>query len=180
MNKEKNIKEFDYLTVEIKKEKAEEIIERYECFGWKIEDKRQNMFYENLYTVELCRHHQIANKDELQFLQVNMECDINDRGKLEKNKHAKSFIYSFSVGFVGLVAVIISLLSIFQLMNIKLIWGIIIGVLGAIMLASLPFYLHRSIPKEKANFINKDKILNDSIENCCKQAKKLLGVENEK
>jgi len=177
---EKNYNQNDYQTMVIQKEKADELIKNYESFGWFPIAINQSSQYENLVEVEFCRNHFIKNKDELQFLQVNMEHDINAKGKLERTKHSKTLIWSLSMGMFACYCIIS---AIFCVLRLNLTLGIILcclfSVLALLTIILVPIIMVKNVKKEKLIFNKKVKEYNEQIIEFCNKAKTLIEVSDE-
>ena len=180
MNKQKNYNDFDYQTVLVKEDKLTEVITRYENFSWKKINSKQHSRYSNIVEVEFCRKHLINNKDELQFLQVNMECELNKKARLEKRKNSKSTTLGLILGLLGggLIAC-----SIWCFINLSLILGCVLGgvlaFLGIGVLIGEAFILKRFIKKENEKFNAIINMCENLIEGYCKQAISLKEVQDE-
>ena len=181
MKGEKDFLNFDYQTIILKKEKADEVIESYSCFGWKVTEKTQHKQYENLIEVEFSRPHFIANKDELQFLQVNMECDINAHGKLERNKNSKTTSIAVCFGLLFSYLLTSGFLCFFNpYLSQPILLGIIFILLSLAIAIPVPFWGIKLHKKETTKFNEQEKLYKEKIANYCKQAKKLIGGKDEK
>ena len=173
--------ELDYQTIVIKKEKAEDIIKKYECFGWVKLKEKQHPQYENLLEVVFSRPHKIANKDALQFLQVNMEVNIINQGRLEKTKHSKSLSLCLSLAFISLVCIVNAVLAILYMRPLnKIIVGSLFAIVGLTSLILIPIFLTKLLKKEKQEYQEKSKEYNNSIDNIVNKAREFMEVKNEK
>lgn len=176
-NKEKDIINFDYLTVIINKEKRADVLENYACFGWEVINLK-DINNENTIEIELKRPHKIKNKDDLQYIQVNMESELNKIGKLEINKHSKSTIFGIVFGMISLLMIVLGLIiSIKNYEEVNLlISGIMLCVTGLVMLGVMTFYMIKLSKKEKDVFKERFEKSSKLLENYCKIAKELRGV----
>ena len=180
MAKEKDYKNFDYQTVLVKKNKFDEVVNNYKSFGWNVTNVKQHSRYENILEVQFARPHYIKNKDELQFLQVNMECDINKKGRLEKHKHSKSTTLGIVLGIGGILLIIGAVAC---WLNLSLILGIvlasILAIVGLMCFVVEWVVLKKIIRSENNRFeIENTKLIN-LINECCKQARILIGAKDE-
>ncbi len=180
MSHQKNINLFDYLTIEVQKVKLDRIVNSYECFGWKVLSQKQHDQYENIIEVEFYRNHFIANKDELQFLQVNMEADINSRGRLESRKHLTSIILGITLGLlVAFCGVSLALCLIYLQPTQAIIGACVFGALTIGLIISMSVFLVKIFKKENAYYAVEHTKLEQSILNYCNKAKTLLGDKYE-
>ncbi len=181
MKNEKNIKNFDYITIVIKKEKQEEILKIYKCLGWEILSENQHQQYVNLVEVEFVRNHFIPNKDTLQFLQVNLENDINKKGRLERNKHSKSLALGLSLGLTTVAFIILAVLSFLDMVVLNTIfWGCLFSILALSLAIFIPIIIIKTYRKEKIYYVRQIKAYDKAILEHCKIAKELTGENNGK
>lgn len=175
---EKNHNEFDYQVIVAKKEKADELIKNYECFGWVAIDSNQHAQFENLVEIEFSRPHKIQNKDNLQFMQVNMEHYINQKGRLERKKHSKSLIWGLSS---GIIAIFLIIFAVFSPIKVGGNVGITLCVVYAFLAFSILTLCGIGIAKlakiEHFKFEKESKNCDNLISKICKQAKTFLGGE---
>lgn len=174
---EKNIFEYDKLNIYAKKQKSEEIIERYKCFNWTLDTETDNDKYEDLQDLTFSRPHKIKNKDDLQLMQVHMEENLNLIGKLEKYRHARSQTFGLCVGGIGFACLVIAiwLLVIHNFVPAVILLGITLGC--AILVA---IFLPKILKKEKNNYEFHHKRLETEVNEICEKAKTLSGGEYEK
>ena len=172
---EKNYKEFDYMSLTVKKDKYEEVISSYEIFGWKVLETKQHKSYENLLEVEISRPHFIINKAEIQFLQVNMECDLNKKGKIENQKHAKSTSFGLCFGCLGLGLIIGAILMLIKFNTaLALILSVLQLVIGGSLLIFSGIALPSMVKEENENYKAKIEELDQNIADYCKKASAFL------
>lgn len=181
MKKEqKNYKEFDYQTILIKKDKFDEVVQSYQSFGWTIFDQKQHDKYENILEVVFEREHFVKNKDQLQFLQVGMEIDINKKGQLEKRKHAWSISFGTTFGVLSLGMIVFAGFSffIFEFL-LGMLLGIGFAILGLSSMVALSFVIKKIVKKENEKFKTVHAKLEQSISSYCQKAKSLIGAKDE-
>lgn len=180
MEKTKNINNFDYQTIEIKKEKQDEIVKIYECLGWSLRKISQHKQYDNLVDVEFERDHFIGSKDDLQFLQVGVESDVNNLGRIERTRklRAVSLIIALCILSVGALAG-----AVFLFINAKevgLVWSILM-LMVAVVFSGLTIMAEKRIAqKEKKLVAEKTLQYKKSIEHQLQSAKILLGGKDGK
>lgn len=176
----KDYKNFDYQTVLVKTSRFDEVVERYKCFGWEVITSKNNLRYSNILDVEFKRPHKIANKDELQFLQVNMESELNKKGRLEKYKHSKATALGLILGMIAIMCIIGAIIC---LINLSQIFGIILGcsliVVGVAVLILEIFLLKHLINIENIKFDTQFKNFEQAVNDYCVKAKLLREVQDE-
>lgn len=173
-------KNYDSLTLYVKKEMLEEITNRYLIFGWEVSDKKENTTYEDIIDVTFVRPHKIKNKDDLQFYQVHMEETLNDSAKLDRNKNSKTTVFGLCIGAI-VVALIWFGVSFFiqKTTTLQFIVGIVMIILGILLLVLELIYLPKLYRKEKQDYINKKQKIETELEEICNKAKKLTEGKNE-
>ena len=172
----KDIFNYDYLTISVKKSNLDEVMDCYSAFGWSVDNSSPDKRYENITELNLSRPHQIENKDELQFLQIGLESALYKKGKLIKNKHQKSTILGVTL---GVLLVVIATCAI-PMFSMSIFVGIMISLIAVGTLFSLPVLIPRLRKKEKLNFKINMKQINSNISDFKKKAKKIItGGQNE-
>lgn len=175
-----NNKEFDTLTLYVKKEKSEKIIENYKVFKWELVEEKENTQYEDIVDLTFIRQHKIENKDELQLLQVYMEERLNEQGKIEKHKHSKSCVLGLCLGLLCGALIALGLLFCFQVLpKFGLVGGIVLASFGFLLVLFELIYLPKLFKKESVFYENRSKILEQEINIICKNASALAGGEYE-
>lgn len=170
----------DKLDIYAQKDKANKIIECYQSFSWQLVSNNENEKYENIRDLSFIRPHKIKNKDYLQYNQIEMENILNEIGKLEKKKHAKST----SLGLLfGLISSFFLFLGFYLILytNVSLFTSIftIVFALGITMMTTLLSI--KIFKKEKIDFENKYSSLNIKLEDICKIVKEKIGeTKNDK
>ncbi len=172
---EKDIENFDYLTIEVYEDLANEIKLSYKIFGWEIISEKKTNFVSERVVFSMRRPHKIKNKDDLQYYQVDLEERINDVGKLEQNKYSRSVVIGLTF---ALFWTLVCTCSVLMLFRAELLWAKV--VLGAFILCLLVefgyaiFKLFKLKKFEDKIFEKKLKVLKDEIYACCAIAKNLL------
>lgn len=162
----KNYKDFDYQTVVVKKDKAEDVTNRYKNFGWNVCEKKHG-HYENLIEISFKRKHKITNKDDLQFLQVNYEHYLNREGRLARHKHTKSLIFGLST------FILIALLVTFAIVVVaptSILLCAICSMVALILLISSMVFTVKIYKKEILVYEREIKICKQEIEKVCAKA----------
>ncbi|MBQ2864110.1 MAG: hypothetical protein IJE91_01435 [Clostridia bacterium] len=173
--------ELDVLTLIVKKEQFNTILENYMLLGWTLTEKTENNRYEDLLDVKLTRPHKIDNKDDLQLLQIYMEENLNEQAKLKKFKHAGSTTFSAIVGVLGLALMAFGILfatNVFQIVG--LIGGIIMAVCGLVVLGLQGFGAIKLFKLERKKFETKQTNMQEQLKHLQKKARDFFGGENEK
>lgn len=176
----KNNLDYDYLNVVVKKDKIDDIIEKYESFGWVKIETKQHPQYENLIDVEFSRPHKIKHKDALQFLQVNMEVNVINQGRIEKTKHSKSLIMSITLCIISLACFVNSVLAWLYMRPLnKIIVGSLFVVAGLACLILVPILLRKLLKKENLQYEEKSKEYTSTINDIINKAKSYLEGKDE-
>lgn len=175
----KNYKDFDHLTLMVKRTLAKEIIGYYKLLNWTLESESDNRRYEDIVDLKFARPHFIENKDELQLTQIYLEERINHIRKIEKHKHSLSTSFALCLSVVGLAFLALGILAILNTIHIGLAFGITFTAVGVV-----PFILCAIfIPKIYKNEINKFNTLHNrlskELHEICNKAAALTGGEHE-
>ena len=180
MMKTNNYNDYDKLTIYVKKDKVDAILQKYEVFSWEVEDKKENSRYDDILDVTFCRPHKIPYKDELQLMQVYMEEEINTLAKKERHKHNKSTAVGLGCGLPGLAILVFGILNFFKLFPpMGLIVGILCTVIGLGATIFTSFVLPKMVKTENADFLGSCKTHNANIDKICNQVKTLLGGDDD-
>lgn len=171
--------EYDSLSLYVKTEKRDEIIEHYKLFKWELFKEVLNSKYEDIVDLTFIRPHKIENKDELQLLQVYMEERINGISKLEKNKHSIATAFGLGFGVGGLVLISLALIFYYNLLGSLKLWlSITFGVVGFIFVVLFAVVLPWVIKKEKEKFSVNFQKQTEALSDICEKAKVLVGGED--
>jgi len=84
--------DYDYMHAVLKKKYAEQLKECYRAFGWEIVVREEDGRYDDVYNVKFRRPHRIEHKDELQYLQVELEANFDKVSKINRPFYPKSFL----------------------------------------------------------------------------------------
>ena len=162
--------DFDYnnldkLDIYAKKEKANEVIECYETFGWELQENIPNAKYEDTCELSFTRPHKIASKDYLQYNQIEMENILNNKGKLERNKNAKTTTSYLCWGLLSAILIALGVLALCRSLSItNIIFSIVFFVLGILTTLVAIFRTITVFKCEKLDYEKKYTELNDQLE----------------
>ena len=171
----------DTLELYVKKDKSSDIIKSYEAFGWNVASHTENSKYEDLVDLTFERPHDIKNKDELQLMQVYLDDRLEQIGKLQKKKHAKSTSFGLTIGPFSMLLITLSLLLFIHdqsLSNILL--GSLMIVVGLAFIVLEIIILPKLYKKENEEYSKRHSTLKYEISNLCTYAQTLIGGVNEK
>ena len=173
---EKDIFASDRLTIFVKKERVERVVENYALFGWTIESQEDNNRYEDIVDITFSRPHKIENKDELQLLQVHMEERVNDEAKLDKYKNSKTTSFGMCLGVVIFVCLLVASLGLFGVINgVFLVEIIVLFLISGILIVLECIFLPKIYKRENENYKSKKKMLEEEIVEICEKVKKITG-----
>ncbi len=150
---------YDSLKLFVKKEKAKDIIDKYQLLKWQLVTQNENDRYEDIVDLEFTRPHKIANKDKLQLLQVYLEEELNSFAKVESKKHSKSTIAGLIVGLFGLALMTLGVLINFGYSTVtSFVFSLIFFIIGSAFIGAEIFFLPKMVRTEKLTFLeNKTK-----------------------
>lgn len=160
---------YDRLDVYAKKEKTDKIIKCYECFSWCLICNEDNKRYADTCDLTFIREHRIANKDFLQYRQIEMENVLNKIGKLEKNKHSKTTVVGLCLGLLSACFVAG---GVFLLYKYLFVLGILLLVLSVFFCLFTIYFTIKTYRYEMELFEEENKSLNDLLTSICKSVKK--------
>ncbi len=169
--------EMDKLTICVKKQKVEEVIQSYEVFGWEVSQQVENSRYDDIVDVSFLRPHFIDNKDELQLQQVYMERLLNSIGKIEKMANAKTTLFGL---VTGLLSVAVLVIGIMLIVNSALVGGIVLTSLGGVAIVVFGMCCVKMHIRETFDNNLKKEQLTSQLNDILKDVSKLIGDGNEK
>lgn len=162
--------DFDYnnldkLDIYAKKEKANEVIECYEAFGWELQENTPNSKYEDTCELSFTRPHKIANKDYLQYNQIEMENILNAKGKLERYKNSKTTTSYLFWGILSALLIALGVLALCRsLALINIIFSTIFFIAGVLTTLVAIFRTITVFKREKFDYEKNYTELNDRLE----------------
>lgn len=163
-DKDIDYKNLDKLDIYAKKEKVDMVVDGYQSFGWELIENKENHKYEDTCELTFVRPHNIANKDELQYRQIEMENIMNSMGKIERNKVART---TTSYLCLGILSAIFIVMGIFTLLNSLSPLNIILAIasfVAGILCTLLTIFLTIKIYKrEREHYKSSHKELEDSL-----------------
>ena len=172
-------KNFDTLTVQVKTNKKDEILKYYSLLGWNLFDEKDNSKYEDLFNLTFIRPHKIKNKDDLQLEQINLENKLNEIGKLEKYRHAKTNSVVLSLSLIMFSLLAIGLWLVLEKIGFGyLITGLMMFVAGAVLLVLQCIFVPKMHKKEENSFYENYNKLRLQIEEILSKVK-CLQVNDE-
>lgn len=130
----RDYKNYDYLDAAVKKNRIDELTAHYAVLGWDCVDSRDDKVYFDIKHIVMRRPHFIANKDELQLLQIYFETAWNKIGKAEANPCPKTLTAGLAFGVLALTAMVLGLLcGLCVLQFIPSVWGYVLFGAGAVV-----------------------------------------------
>lgn len=180
VNQQRDFIGYEYKEVVTEGSMVSLLIDGYENFGWKIDEKLSEYSREGSLpnqkrsVIRLKRNRKIINKMELTRLQRNFEACVNEIEKLEKSKTSTATIYALIVAIIGTGFIAGSVFAVTaQPPHIILcILFAIPGFIGWI----LPYFIYNRIMRkqnEKINPLIENKY--DEIYEICEKGNKLLS-----
>lgn len=172
---------YDKLTLYVKDDREKNLIRIYKGLGYTLISSTPNKKYNNIVDLTFIRPHKIENKDKLQYLQVDLEIELNNIGKLEKNKHSKSMALGLTIGVFSLFIIFVGIyLLLGASILISKIGFLIMIIIGLLSLASELIFLPKLIKKENRDFEVKNKEANHRLEKIFDKIKTIKGDKNGK
>lgn len=93
----------DTVCVNLNSLAAEQVKQCYGELGWQVCGERKKKFNKNVVQVKFCRPHFINFKDELLLLQVRIDIEFNQMGKIAANRLRRSALSGAAFGAVSLL-----------------------------------------------------------------------------
>lgn len=178
--KNEHINEFDTLTLYVKKHKTEQIIESYKKLKWDFVEYKENQKYEDIIDLTFKRQHKINNKDDLQLIQVYLEDKLNNIGKLEKNKYAKSTVFGLSICLPSFLLAVLGALLLFKVFNFASTQvGIVLTSVFTPLIILESVLLYKIRRHELASFEKKSNTLQSELDTILQKASEITGGTDE-
>lgn len=177
MEKDNNFVSYDYTQITVDKNMESIYIDTYENFGWELTESQLNAKSGqtlNNRTLYFRRNRKINNKNELNKLQRKVDICFSNIKNLEKKKNSSAMITSFSIGFLAIVFISLSVFAITGYLNVNIVFSTILGIIG-IGLCIPPYFVYKDISKKKSNEIEPliDKAY-DNLSDICEEAHNLI------
>lgn len=99
----RNFVGFEYMELNVTREKLSFYLDAYENFGWEADEKAAVRERSGLTALTLRRDRRITNKAELTRLQHNFEACVEDVKALERAKTSSATILALVVGLIGTI-----------------------------------------------------------------------------
>lgn len=173
---EKDYANFDYLSLTVKKESAEEVVASYGVFCWEEIERRADKQYSDILHITFKRVHKIENKDRLQYLQVEYESHLNKRSAIKIRKHYKSnMIISTALALLGCFLFGIIALVFFIKSTLSIVLGSVLIAIEAGLSVLLIYIVRKLRRKERVVFDDTTNKLNKDINKILAEAVCLTG-----
>lgn len=136
---ERDIENYDYLSVTLKKAFEKELLRCYDAMGWEMISVKEDRLYVDITHYEMRRPVKIEHKDKLLLLQVRVESEINKLAKYAHGRHKKSTIFGITMGFLslGLIAAAIVLMLYFKTTLFYIAGGVMVAAGIAVGIADI-------------------------------------------
>lgn len=176
---------YDYLKLEVLPDLEQLYVDCYQSFGWELTNVSESSIDQDYYingnfaienplvTLKFKRNRKIKNKIELLKLQKSMEEAFKKIDKLNNEPDLISTMYSISIGVVGMLFIVFSILS-FIASTPFYILGVLNGIVGIIgfLMAFLIFNKKRTQLKEKNEILIEEQY--NIIYEYCEKANNLI------
>lgn len=168
---ERDIYKYDYVALTFNKAVETEILESYGCFKWEVQERAERK--ENVDLV-LRRPHDIANKDRLQLLQVNMEKATENLIKYRQYKFSVVKVAAFYFAILGVAAILAGLSLAATGGNAPLIaLGTVIAMAGLAAFAASCVFVRKAQRRDRVRAVARLKDAVQEIKAACEEAEKL-------
>lgn len=171
---ERDIYNYDYITLSIRPDREEEVLREYKCFAWEPYERRQRGKKSVL--VVLRRPHDIPEKDRLQLLQINMEKAQDDVIKYSKRKHTFIKVFAIYLWGFGLISILFGLSVAANGQNAAvIIIGTLFAMLGLAVIILTGAFFKKLIRSEIRNFETRTEIAAEDMAAALKEAERLTN-----
>lgn len=170
----------DSLVISVRKDKEWSIRQKYKKFGWVQYRMTDDSVYENIAHIYFKRPHDIAHKDELQLLQVNMETAVNRLSKAERYKNYKSMALGTAIALISSLSLLIAVLL--PLLSFAVHHLVACGIFALLAILTLAIGIPVNAKRREREQTAYDKLtlqLNAEIDGILKRAEQLIGVNDE-
>jgi hypothetical protein len=171
---ERDINNYDYLSISIKSERLDKIMYCYKALGWREEKREEDRQYYDMKYLLMSRPHNIQNKDRLHYLQVRMENKLNYLSRSNAYRHRVSTLVAIILTVLGVCLLALGLYFFFGFDGVLFLpFGIAFSVLGLLFIVAqvYPF----TVMRKKESTLAEAKISNalKDIEAFVKEAEEL-------
>lgn len=168
-------KNYDALRVSVKERHVDELISAYRAFGWAPTEMKGDEVYDDVIDMSFVRPHNVENKDDLQYLQVCAEMEINKRDKLSRKKHSRSSSVGLVLGISGVALIVFGIYLALVGSALYVVSGAALGVLGCVACVFCPILTKKFVREEKIEFARRYKESLKKSEEILKKAAELNG-----
>lgn len=169
---ERDYREYDYLTVLVKREKIEDVSSAYKIFLWEVLSIDEHDRFGDILILNLRRRHKIDGKEKLQYLQVKYEGLLNEAARLEAKKHVRSTTMGIVFGILlGIIFALGITIAVKAASSITLFGGVALSVISIIIDVVFVLYIRRLVAKENSVFEQRNKNISVSISKICTRAR---------
>ncbi len=166
-----DLEEYDHIYVTVRRDKLKELKFCYEQFGWEEVECQEHTVYENLLDMTFRRPHKIADKDELQLLQVHLEEALNAVGKYENAPKIRTKAFASCLGVLAFLLIAIGLpLGIVPVTIAYKVIGYCMAAVGIIIVPLLCVFSVKLWKYEKVTYERRLKIARDLVITICRGA----------
>lgn len=175
----RDIENYDYLSVTLKKATEKELLRCYSVLGWEMISVEEDKIYVDITHYEMRRPCKIEHKDKLLLLQVRVESEVNKLSKYAHDKHKRSLIFGIALGLLslGLIAAAIVLMLYFKTTLFYVVGGVLIAFGVAAGIADI-FISCRLIEWEDGVFASKTRKCIARLEEVFSRIAEIRGEEN--
>lgn len=169
---ERDYREYDYLTVLVKREKIDDVSASYKIFLWEVLSVEEHDRFGDVLILNLRRRHKIEGKEKLQYLQIKYEGLLNQAAKLEAKKHLRSITFGILFGIVlGIIFALGITIAVKSASAITLFGGVALSVISIIVDVVFVLYIRRLVAKENSVFEQRNKTISIAITKICTRAR---------
>ncbi len=167
----------DVIRIKVRKDAAEYLTECYGDFGWRLKREEPARIGKKTAHLTFSRPHYIADKDDLQLLQVRLEAALNNTGIIAAAKFHKAIFTAISLALLSALfaAAGCLLLTVYENLYFTAL-GIICLVCAAASVISCIIVTKRVYMRDKSDSKALVEQQSEKIEQIRSHARKLRGV----
>lgn len=168
--------EYDNLNVAVRRDKVHDLMRYYRALGWENTAVREYGSSGRLLDMSFRRPHFIAQRDQLQLLQVYLETALNTEGWLERMPRPKTFFFCLFGGLLSLALIAAGLSFVFLAQTLRpFVFGWVLFGMGAAFALTDALFTVQFYRLEGVVVAKRWKEAKEEIERVCAEAERILA-----
>ena len=171
---------YDRFTMLAKKNKKNELLKYYTALDFKLIKQKNHPYFEDEIYLTFEREHFVKNKYELQYIQVELESNLNEIAKLENKIKSKTTIVGITLGLASFIFQFFGIYNLCQNPKLNLAFYIVSTLLGVCLLVCNIIVCKKIYKDDSIFFNNKINDLKQENIKIYNRLQALKGVNYEK